>query len=387
MEAFLYIGSAQSVFAAFLMLSKRNRSFADNVLGAWLVIISLQLITNLLALKYPRFVIPELIMLKTLPFTYGPFLYIYTKSLISDNPVFHPRFRLHFIPFAVFSFYVLLFSSEESIINEIRRNFLEGKLSAIHIIYSISIFASISIYVFRVFILVRKYKEKAFDHFSSDSEEINLRWLKTISLIFALAYFGAATARFYNIYFEQKDLFIHPELFPSIGLILFSYAIGFFGFNQSAIFAKKGVRVWELELTEYKPVEIKKEKYERSGLKKEDEERYLQQIMRYLEIEKPYLDGDFSIEHMSKYLKIPKHHLTQTINECLNKNFYTIVNEFRVEEVKRLMFDEKYKNLTIIAVAYDSGFNSKASFNTIFKKSTGLTPSEYRKKVINSTKN
>ena len=63
----------------------------------------------------------------------------------------------------------------------------------------------------------------------------------------------------------------------------------------------------------------------------------------------------------------------------MGKNFYYLINEYRVGEVKKRLKNPKYKNLTILAIAYDSGFNSKSAFNTIFKDMTGLTPSQYLK--------
>ena len=67
----------------------------------------------------------------------------------------------------------------------------------------------------------------------------------------------------------------------------------------------------------------------------------------------------------------------------MGKNFYKLVNEYRVEEVKKRMVNPEYKNLTILAIAYDSGFNAKSSFNTIFKESTGMTPSGYQRSLRN----
>jgi AraC-like DNA-binding protein len=61
----------------------------------------------------------------------------------------------------------------------------------------------------------------------------------------------------------------------------------------------------------------------------------------------------------------------------MGMNFYNLVNEYRIKEVKDRLKSDKYKRLTILAIAYDSGFNSKSSFNTIFKEKTGQTPSEY----------
>jgi AraC-like DNA-binding protein len=72
------------------------------------------------------------------------------------------------------------------------------------------------------------------------------------------------------------------------------------------------------------------------------------------------------------------------INTQFNQNFFDFVNTYRVEQAKRDLMDSKKRELKILAVAYDAGFNSKTSFNTLFKKHTGLSPSEYREREIES---
>ena len=94
---------------------------------------------------------------------------------------------------------------------------------------------------------------------------------------------------------------------------------------------------------------------------------------------KPYLDLELTIHDISQELKIPRHYLTQIINEKLNKNFYQFINEYRVEEVKRLLQDPAYKKYTFTAIAFEAGFNSKSSFNSVFKETVGKTPTEYRR--------
>ena len=94
-------------------------------------------------------------------------------------------------------------------------------------------------------------------------------------------------------------------------------------------------------------------------------------------IEKPYLERELTIYDLSDQLKISRHILSEVINEHMGKNFYNLVNEYRVNEVKERMKGDDIRQLTILAIAYDSGFNSKSSFNTIFKEKTGQTPSEY----------
>ncbi|WP_289659838.1 helix-turn-helix domain-containing protein [Flavobacterium panacagri] len=90
-----------------------------------------------------------------------------------------------------------------------------------------------------------------------------------------------------------------------------------------------------------------------------------------------YLNPDFSLEEASKELKITKHLLSQYVNEILGKSFSNLIKEYRIEKAKKLLKTEK--NFTLESLGYDSGFSSKSTFFTAFKKTTGLTPAEYQK--------
>ena len=93
---------------------------------------------------------------------------------------------------------------------------------------------------------------------------------------------------------------------------------------------------------------------------------------------RPYLDSQLTLQDLAEELAISPHNLSEVINTQAGKNFYDFVNGYRVEEAKRRLRDPRHANLTILAVATDSGFNSKATFNAFFKRSTGQTPSQYR---------
>lgn len=90
-----------------------------------------------------------------------------------------------------------------------------------------------------------------------------------------------------------------------------------------------------------------------------------------------YLNPDFSLEEAAKELKLTKHILSQYVNEILGKSFSNLIKEYRIEKAKQLL--ETEKNFTLESLGYDSGFSSKSSFFTAFKKITGLTPAEYQK--------
>jgi AraC-like DNA-binding protein len=80
---------------------------------------------------------------------------------------------------------------------------------------------------------------------------------------------------------------------------------------------------------------------------------------------------------MADDLSISKHRLSQAINSGRKKNFYKFINEFRIEEVKDRLSDSAYAHYSILGIALECGFNSKTSFNRIFKEETGLTPTEF----------
>jgi AraC-like DNA-binding protein len=95
--------------------------------------------------------------------------------------------------------------------------------------------------------------------------------------------------------------------------------------------------------------------------------------------ERPYLDPRLNLSDLSEMINCTPNQLSQLLNENIGKNFYDFVNEYRLEHYRELARDPRNKQFTLLSLAYDSGFNSKSTFNSFFKKSTGVTPSEYVK--------
>jgi AraC-like DNA-binding protein len=103
-------------------------------------------------------------------------------------------------------------------------------------------------------------------------------------------------------------------------------------------------------------------------------------LLDYVIKNKPYLNSELNLRQLAEETGIPSHQLSMLLSIYLNQNFYSFINGFRIEEAKRLLAEEDGTRFNIIEVAYEAGFNSKTTFNTAFKKSEGLTPSEYRLK-------
>jgi ligand-binding sensor domain-containing protein/AraC-like DNA-binding protein len=124
----------------------------------------------------------------------------------------------------------------------------------------------------------------------------------------------------------------------------------------------------------------KKKKYKSSSLDPERAEEYLKKLIYLMEYEKAYRDEKVSLMSLSKKLSISYHLLSQIINERMNRSFYDLINSYRIEEAKKRIVDPKEEKQSILTIAYDVGFNTKAAFNRVFKKYTKMTPTEYKKK-------
>ena len=162
-------------------------------------------------------------------------------------------------------------------------------------------------------------------------------------------------------------------------IALFSSAFSFYGIKQPVIFG-------EVFSQDQNGEKKEAEKYYKSGLKDSQSEKYLRKLLSYMETDKPFLDGNLTIHDLSAKTGIARHHITQVLNERYKRNFFTFINEYRVKEVIERFSNPKYNLYTILAIAMDAGFNSKTTFNSIFKSQTGLTPSDYRVKMTGIAK-
>jgi len=369
MEAILYIGISQTLFAGILIAVKRPRILANKILSAWLLTICAEMIIVLI-----NETLVELYPIKILPYTYGPLLLLYAKWMTSQKPEFDPRYLWHFSPFIIFLIASLVFI-DQRVMHGTDGFLVIDRFVSFRIVYGITFFISITAYSVATFVVINRHQRSLKQLVSYSNGKITLQWLLGLSITFYTGYvlmfiFGGVDILVGFMPFDPYEL-------SFISLTLLTFLFGVFGFHQPVIFE---------ELVRYREHEEIKEtgdsdqgnnKYQRSGLRKEDVADLVNKIRKYMVIEKPYLDRELSIYDLSDQLKISRHILSEVINEHMGKNFYSLVNEYRVKEVKERLKSEHYRQLTILAIAYDSGFNSKSSFNTIFKEKTGQTPSEY----------
>lgn len=155
--------------------------------------------------------------------------------------------------------------------------------------------------------------------------------------------------------------------------------------NLFEAFRMNSLSSQELLTEERKTIEevevLENEKYQNSNLTSERLEKLAAKIRHALEKDKIYLNPNLNSEGLAKSIGIPTYQLSQVVNIGLNTTFFDLLNSYRIEEAKRKLKDTNFSEKTIITIAYDSGFNSKSTFNTAFKKQTGITPSAFRKQT------
>jgi len=293
-------------------------------------------------------------------FLYGPSLYFYVRSLAYRDFSFKRGHAVHLIPFLMVSIYFIVVYHLQSTATKIRilTGLLDGlPIQAIFIIglYHILIFC----YLAASFFILSNYKKQLKTIFSSMAK-INLSWLNYILFGFSLIWIIEVSSFILGRLSVPHSFLDAPVL---ILIFIFANIIVYKGLKQPEIF--NGIE--------------EKQKYMHSRLTQSDKDRYLKRLQSYMLGEKPYLNPLLTINKLGRAISISPRDLSQIINEELGQNFYDFVNRFRVEEAKRYLNDPSNRTKNILDILLDVGFNTKSVFNRVFKKQTGLTPSEFKK--------
>lgn len=376
MTVLYLVGFFQALFFIILILTKKQHSKSDYLLSFFLLLLGMRLLffyssdTDFYS-KYPLLIIPEILYWTLL----GPTLYIYIDVVVSENEHFKINYLSHLIPtlivFAGLSEY--FFSPEMGSLHEF-------KSDSLFFIFSQYVWL-LNTHVYYIFCIIRLRKhKKRIQNYYSFTKDVDLKWLNYLT-------HGFAVFLFYFLFYILLRKFAHFEL-PFVNsnvswtiIVLYIFGIGFYGFKKRVnIFSDYQNDFEEINARTYK----KRSLYKKSGLQENEKKDIIKQLGKYMSEQKPYLNPELNIRQLAESLEIPAHKLSQTINQSLQKSFLEFINEYRVKDAINYLVKKEYENLTIIAIAIESGFNSKTSFYNTFKKHTSKTPSEYRQSFINS---
>jgi AraC-like DNA-binding protein len=363
------LGVAQALLLAAALLSvKRGNRIANRFLAAFVIVLAIGVGGSTMASEPLIFLYPHLLKIQD-PFTFLalPLLFLYIRTLITGGSGSGKKDLLHFIPSGLCFLFLAPFyfqSGEAKLISIGSDSYFWHRWGYVR---STTLIVQAVIYLSLIALMLLAYSRRLKRQTSPADKSVLFQVRFMLATLTAVWVIG--TLKFViTILYPAYDTATVDMIVPA-SLSLFVYAMGYIGLRRPEV------------LTGMDDIPAPPPRYEKSTLTLERADAYLQRLLDLMNTEKPYLDGDLTLQNLAKALAISPHHLSQTINEQLNQNFFDFINTYRIEEAKRLLLDLAKKHYSILAISEEVGFNSKSAFNTAFKKHVKMTPSEFRKIV------
>jgi AraC-like DNA-binding protein len=373
----LLFAAAQGLFLALVLFTQqRGNRRANRVLALLILLFSLRLVETVgywtkYLLEFPHFWLTT----ASFFFLFGPLLYFYAKFLTAENLKLSKRGLLHLLPFALYLGWLVSFYR---LSGEVKLRILQKILAVenpkiTNWLYFAIFLLQISHMLLYTWLTLRLLKahSRSVKGNGLSFEKISLNWLRRLTIGFGS--FVLLTL-LYVIWLQLG--FPYSRAIDALVLIAMAgqiYIIGYMTLRQPEIFSGN------LALKNAP-------KYEKSALTPARAEACLAKLLRLMETEKLFTNSDLKLQYLAQKLDIPAHHLSQIINEKLGQNFFDFLNQYRIEEAKKYLTAPEKQPYTILSIALEVGFNNKASFNTAFKKHTGMTPSYFRDSRVKADK-
>jgi len=376
MNSIYLIGFIQSLFISSLLLFKKRKELSDFILVLYILVLGFFLFfsysdgTGLLH-KNPYIVILDILYWTLI----GPLLFIYIDLISSGSQKLKAKYLIHLLPtiivFAGFSSYFFQ--------DEVQNFFRYNPGTTMHSIASFVWFYNSPLYYLICLYQLYRHKRKIKQYYSF-TRNVDLSWLFYLVHGFAAFLLAGILIGLIRMVFNLNI----PGIFQYnwLVLIVYIFGMGYYGFRQKGLFfthSSDTVDVIKKDVLANKTQTV----YRKSNLNESEAIELENRLKTEMLKEKPYLNCELDLPELASKLQTTPHKLSQVINERFQCNFYEFVNEYRITEVKKALVDPKNQNLKIMAVAYDSGFNSKSSFYNIFNKYTGVNPSKYKERYIN----
>ncbi len=378
MELFLNAGLGAGILIFFVLLFKREKKNEDYFFLSWIVVVLLQITFYEITIYHFDLEGIWAVLGFGLPLLGGPLLFLYISTLI-NNKIDRIKTLLHLSVYVLYVLILIIFQYSQNFTFIVSKGFfyLPKNIPTWIQHYGIPMALSGLIYTIWDITLLKRHQKRIADFFSFQ-EKVNLKWIQYIVYSFFILFFVGSFLIFGATSF---NLFSMENVFALVGiaLSLMLIAFGFYGFRQTSIFSNINSIKNEDESDLEKSTDITSS-YSKSGLTEEKIKLHAQQLAEHMSLEKPFLQEDLTLLVLAEQCKLSNTHLSQVINQHFQINFYDFINQYRIEESKKMLISSNYNHLSLLGIAFDCGFKSKSSFNRYFKKYCGITPSEFKKK-------
>lgn len=357
------------LFSGFLFSVKTEKKLSNQLLAAFLIVTAID-ISAFFYHQHIRLPLNLEMLRNSVSAFKNPLLFLYILAIIYSNFRLKWKHVVHFLPWIIT---MLVLMPNFFLVDETTKlEFLDKSNSQIEFQF-LDYFGdvlSLAYLIAEVYYIAR-YRKLLLENFTAKSAFKNYKWLK--QLVFLLL-IGQVLTWVKNYSRINLDLEITNGLRTIVLLFgvflicwLFLKAV-----NSPKLF--KGI---EVDLKTSKEIKGK----DVDGSSKNNQIAFLK---NYMNIEKPFLNPSLHIRKLADEIQMNSRDLSVLINQHLEKHFFDFVNEYRIKEAKKILKNPSKKEFTILEILYKVGFNSKSSFNTAFKKHTGETPTQFRKKHIKS---
>lgn len=360
--------SIQAIIFSGLILLKKPRIKTNTFLALlvfFYALIPLNIVVVNVLKDYDLLYIFRYIQMEML-YGIGPTLYFYTKYITNPKFKFERKHYLHFLPLVLeFIFYrtsIYRIGSDGLYLQEL------PTFSYVYLIQQWIGVISILTYSFISLRILVKYQKQLKEYYSK-IDNISLKWLQTPIIIYACYFILWQVLTEIDRFVFDRSLREHYFLPNFVLLSIATCWIGFKGYIQK-----------ERELVFLKPFSKKSK-----SITIQKDEIFIKRLNLLMETKKPYLNPELNLSMLAEMLNIKPKVLSLKINQNYNQNFYDLINSYRVMTFKKRIESPKSDQLSLLGHAFESGFNSKSTFNKVFKESTQLTPSQYLKKNKNTS--
>ncbi|MBN2001330.1 AraC family transcriptional regulator [candidate division KSB1 bacterium] len=358
------------LFGSLLIFSRKGKRISNLLFALFLFSISMVNINWIIG--YFRYTVlthfPHILNIgEPFHFIIYPLLFLYTLSILQKNFDLKKKHLVHIIPFAVVLFYwsVKFYRFPADIKRELYLNdsiFSGSEQFLGTLLENLQLIGYLGAAIFLFHLYKRRLKNQ---HSALQAKQYTWLGIVLYGFLF-INYIGYLK----HILYHYMGIYSHVLYIVLISsYLIFSLVIIYYAFHHPELFT--GI---DLSIANTNKISLSDNVFN----------NYRTKLKKYMDENRPYLIPDLTIQKLADLVSIPPRSLSEVINKGFNQNFFEFINSYRIKDAKRLIADSYMDKKTILEIIYTVGYNNKSVFNSVFKKITGKTPTEYRSEVMNN---